>query len=156
MEEKTGNNPLIDSVTANVSVPDLGIEADSCITVKPNDPCTIVILGATGDLTARKLMPALFDLFQNSGLPRPFNIVGCGRTDWDDQTFRNQMEKALKIAQMESQRLQEQIDGMQSQAQSNAQKSIDRRPAASSSKEAGNLSVDFDIDEVLGNLDEKS
>lgn len=82
-------------VMADVSAPDLGLEAEACLTSKPNDPCTIVIIGATGDLTARKLMPALFDLYQNNGLPRPFKIVGCGRTGWDNQAFRSHMQQAL-------------------------------------------------------------
>jgi glucose-6-phosphate 1-dehydrogenase len=51
-------------------------------------PCLIVIFGATGDLTARKLVPALFNLFLNETLPRPFAIVGCGRTTLDSAAFR--------------------------------------------------------------------
>jgi glucose-6-phosphate 1-dehydrogenase len=95
MEEKRADNQQIEEVMADTRVPDLDIAAEACITPKPNDPCTIVIFGATGDLTARKLMPALFDLFQNSGLPKQFKIVGCGRTDWDDDAFRNRMREAL-------------------------------------------------------------
>ncbi|MBL7102411.1 MAG: hypothetical protein ISS60_06600, partial [Desulfobacteraceae bacterium] len=44
------------------------------------EPCTLVIIGASGDLTARKLVPALLNLYLNDGLPDPFLIVGCGRT----------------------------------------------------------------------------
>lgn len=51
-------------------------------------PCLLVIFGGTGDLTARKLVPALFNLFLNNTLPRPFAIVGCGRTDLDNDAFR--------------------------------------------------------------------
>lgn len=51
-------------------------------------PCILVIFGATGDLTARKLIPALFNLFLNGILARPFAIIGCGRTSLDDQGFR--------------------------------------------------------------------
>ena len=83
---------------ASVSTPDLGIDPQDCLAVKPSDPCTIVILGATGDLTARKLVPALFDLYMKDGLPQPFQIVGCGRTDLSSQAFRDQMEKALIAA----------------------------------------------------------
>jgi glucose-6-phosphate 1-dehydrogenase len=68
-------------VSASVSTPDLGIDPLDCLAVEPSDPCTIVILGATGDLTARKLVPALFDLYLKGGLPQPFQIMGCGRTD---------------------------------------------------------------------------
>ena len=47
---------------ASVSAPDLGIDPAECVAPEPTDPCTIVIAGATGDLTARKLIPALFHL----------------------------------------------------------------------------------------------
>ncbi len=80
---------------ATVRTPDLGIDPQACLAAEPSDPCTIVILGATGDLTARKLMPALFDLYLEGGLPQPFQIVGCGRTKLSHQAFRSNMEKAL-------------------------------------------------------------
>ncbi|CAB5118168.1 Glucose-6-phosphate 1-dehydrogenase (EC [Olavius algarvensis associated proteobacterium Delta 3] len=59
------------------------------------EPSTITILGATGDLTARKLMPALFNLYRIGSLPEAFAIVGCGRTHLTDETFRERMGKAL-------------------------------------------------------------
>ncbi len=67
-----------------------------CSTELPRDPCSIIILGATGDLTARKLLPALYDLFRLDFLPDPFLIVGCGRTSWDDETFRHRMRAAVE------------------------------------------------------------
>jgi glucose-6-phosphate 1-dehydrogenase len=73
---------------AAVNAPDLGIDAQDCLRPVPGDPCTIVILGATGDLTTRKLMPALFDLYLNEGLPDQFLIVGSGRIDIDRQRKR--------------------------------------------------------------------
>ena len=60
------------------------------------DPCTIVIVGASGDLTARKLMPALYNLYLNGGLPEPFLIVGCSRTKMSSEAFRDRMEKAVR------------------------------------------------------------
>ena len=42
-------------------------------------PCTIVIFGASGDLTSRKLIPALFSLYIQGKLPDPVAIVGCAR-----------------------------------------------------------------------------
>jgi glucose-6-phosphate 1-dehydrogenase len=83
---------------ATVRAPDLGIDPAECIAPEPTDPCTIVIAGATGDLTARKLIPALFHLYLNDGLPRRFQIVGCARTGMDDTEFRNKMESALRDA----------------------------------------------------------
>ena len=54
-------------------------------------PCTLIIFGASGDLTARKLIPALHDLFVSGSLPKPFNIVGCSRTNLTDQQFRKRL-----------------------------------------------------------------
>lgn len=93
----SNQNPEL-KATASVSTPDLGIDPQECLAAEPRDPCTLVILGATGDLTARKLMPALFDLYLEGGLPQPFQIVGCGRTKLSSQVFRSNMEKALNDA----------------------------------------------------------
>ena len=65
------------------------IPLDECAVLERSDPCIIVIFGATGDLTARKLIPALFNLYRNRGLPESFAIVGCGRTQLDDPQFRS-------------------------------------------------------------------
>jgi glucose-6-phosphate 1-dehydrogenase len=83
-------------VAASVSTPNLGFDSSECVVPENTDPCTIVILGATGDLTARKLIPALFNLYLNDGLPTPFQIVGCGRTKIDDLEFRNAMQAAVE------------------------------------------------------------
>jgi len=91
-------------VMAGVSAPDLELEAEACIAPRPAEPCTIVIFGATGDLTARKLMPALFDLYRNEGLPSPFMVVGIGRTGLDDDAFRERMHGALKDGRREDMR----------------------------------------------------
>jgi len=77
------------------SASDAGDDSEMCLAIKPTDPCTIVILGATGDLTARKLVPALFNLYLNDGLPTPFFIVGCGRTKLSTPQFRDRMKNAL-------------------------------------------------------------
>jgi len=81
---------------ARVSAPDLKLDSGACVAPIPSDPCSIVILGATGDLTSRKLMPALFSLYRNGGLPKPFLIVGCGRTQWTDAEFRGRMAEAIR------------------------------------------------------------
>lgn len=54
----------------------------------PLEPCTVVIIGASGDLAGRKLLPSLFRLYREGGLPEAFAIVGCSRTKWDDEKFR--------------------------------------------------------------------
>jgi glucose-6-phosphate 1-dehydrogenase len=63
--------------------------------VKPPEPFTLVLFGATGDLAGRKLLPALAGLLQGEYLPREFAIVGIGRRDKTDQTFRDDVQKGL-------------------------------------------------------------
>ncbi|KAA3658744.1 MAG: glucose-6-phosphate dehydrogenase [Chloroflexi bacterium] len=51
-------------------------------------PTTIVIFGASGDLTRRKLVPALFNSFTKGRMPDKFNIVGFARRPWDHAAFK--------------------------------------------------------------------
>lgn len=59
-------------------------------------PITIVIFGASGDLTARKLMPALYNNFQKRRLPDGIRILGFARRDWDDAHFREHLKSGVK------------------------------------------------------------
>jgi glucose-6-phosphate 1-dehydrogenase len=59
-------------------------------------PVTIVIFGASGDLTRRKLIPGLFSLFCKGLLPERFAIVGFARAEWPDDEFRAQMLAGMK------------------------------------------------------------
>ncbi|CAN5751524.1 glucose-6-phosphate dehydrogenase [soil metagenome] len=61
-------------------------------------PCVMVIFGVTGDLTARKLMPSLYDLAVGHPLPEGFSIVGVSHREWDDETFRGEMRKAVEAS----------------------------------------------------------
>jgi glucose-6-phosphate 1-dehydrogenase len=63
---------------------------------KPNDPCAIVIFGASGDLAGRKLIPALYDLSIHNLLPAGFAIIGFARTKLTDQEFRKNAGEAAK------------------------------------------------------------
>ncbi|MCP9848374.1 glucose-6-phosphate dehydrogenase [Cyanobium sp. Morenito 9A2] len=58
-------------------------------------PQCLVIFGASGDLTHRKLIPALFELFRQRRLPSEFAILGCARRPWSDEEFRRRMAEAL-------------------------------------------------------------
>lgn len=60
------------------------------------EPHIIVIFGASGDLTKRKLMPALYQLFKDKLLPDHFAILGASRTDFSDEEFREKMKENLK------------------------------------------------------------
>jgi glucose-6-phosphate 1-dehydrogenase len=62
---------------------------------KAPDPCAVVLFGATGDLTHRKLMPALYKLAQGGNLPSEYAIVGFARRDWTDDDLRAEFEKSL-------------------------------------------------------------
>src|SRR5262245_18762791 len=59
-------------------------------------PLTIVIIGATGDLTARKLVPALFALFGKGRLADEVRIVGVARTTMADEDFHSRMADAVR------------------------------------------------------------
>jgi glucose-6-phosphate 1-dehydrogenase len=59
-------------------------------------PCGLVIFGASGDLTQRKLVPALWSIFQRDLLSEGFFILGCGRSKLTDDAFRDRLAAALK------------------------------------------------------------
>ena len=58
--------------------------------------CTMVIFGASGDLTARKLIPGLYELYGRGLLPDRFAVLGAGRTAMSDEQFRAAMAAALE------------------------------------------------------------
>lgn len=59
------------------------------------DPCTVIIFGASGDLTKRKLVPALYRLTQERLLPAEFAILGFARSPMNDDEFRAKMKDAI-------------------------------------------------------------
>ncbi|HUP69502.1 MAG TPA: glucose-6-phosphate dehydrogenase, partial [Acidimicrobiales bacterium] len=59
-------------------------------------PCTLVVFGASGDLTSRKLGPALEALADNRQLPLAFSVVGVARTEMSDEDFRSRMMEVVK------------------------------------------------------------
>ncbi|MCI0534945.1 MAG: glucose-6-phosphate dehydrogenase, partial [Verrucomicrobiales bacterium] len=63
---------------------------------KAVEPCTIVIFGASGDLTARKLIPALYHLCREKQMPEPFRIVGVARREKTSESWREEMRLALR------------------------------------------------------------
>ncbi len=62
---------------------------------KAPEPCTIVIFGASGDLTARKLIPAFYHLFKDKLMPPVFRIVGFARREKTDESWRQELRAAL-------------------------------------------------------------
>ena len=59
-------------------------------------PCTMVILGARGDLSRRKLLPALYLLAADSLLDDGFAVVGVARDDMTDASFRQAVREGLQ------------------------------------------------------------
>lgn len=60
------------------------------------EPCVIVIFGATGDLTKRKLITALYDQAMDGHLPNGFCIIGIARTQMTDDDFRTKMRNEIE------------------------------------------------------------
>ncbi len=70
--------------------------SDSLLSAKRlSDPCALVIFGASGDLTRRKLLPAIWHLDRQGRLPPEFTLLGMARRELDDAAFRQQMREAL-------------------------------------------------------------
>ncbi|MEY4918774.1 MAG: glucose-6-phosphate 1-dehydrogenase, partial [Verrucomicrobiota bacterium] len=59
------------------------------------DACSIVIFGASGDLTARKLIPALYHLFKEKQMPATFRVIGFARREKTDVSWRAELRTAL-------------------------------------------------------------
>lgn len=59
------------------------------------EPCILVIFGATGDLTARKLLPAIYNLAREGQLSPQFACVGFARRDKTHEQFREEMKQAI-------------------------------------------------------------
>jgi glucose-6-phosphate 1-dehydrogenase len=59
-------------------------------------PCAFVVFGAMGDLTKRKLLPALYNLAVNGLLPREFAFIGVARKNLDDESYREYAAAALR------------------------------------------------------------
>tara|TARA_B100000963_G_scaffold336022_1_gene330707 strand:- start:5009 stop:6532 length:1524 start_codon:yes stop_codon:yes gene_type:complete len=58
-------------------------------------PQCLIIFGASGDLTHRKLIPALFELYLQRRIPSEFAIIGCARRPWSDEEFKSKMSNKL-------------------------------------------------------------
>src|SRR3954468_25054998 len=62
---------------------------------KATQACSIVIFGASGDLTARKLIPALYHLFKERLMPPAFRVIGFARREKTDDSWRKELREAL-------------------------------------------------------------
>ncbi len=69
--------------------------AESGEAIRMPEPCVMVIFGATGDLTSRKLLPALYNLARDGQLPAQFACIGFARRPKTNEQFREEIKKAL-------------------------------------------------------------
>ena len=63
---------------------------------RPASPCAFVVFGASGDLTRRKLVPAIYQLAKRGLLPERFAAVGVARREWNDDVFRVEMNVGVR------------------------------------------------------------
>jgi len=94
--KKNNNNTLDAAVRVGAERAAAGKTNKSCEIEGLTEPCSIVIFGASGDLTGRKLIPSLYYLYTNGLLPPEFLIMGAGRHPLDDDTFRVEMVRAVR------------------------------------------------------------
>ena len=64
--------------------------------LRAEDPVTVVIFGASGDLAKRKLIPALYELERGGYLPERYAVIGFSRTPMSDDAYRDAMRGALR------------------------------------------------------------
>ncbi|NCD67770.1 glucose-6-phosphate dehydrogenase [Mucilaginibacter agri] len=64
--------------------------------IKKADNTVIVIFGGTGDLAKRKLIPAFYNLFLDGWMPEKFSIIGLGRTELNDDQYRERLYEGLE------------------------------------------------------------
>jgi glucose-6-phosphate 1-dehydrogenase len=63
---------------------------------RPGDPCAMVIFGASGDLTKRKLIPALYNLAKDNLLSKEFAVIGFARNEMTTEQFRDMLSSEIK------------------------------------------------------------
>jgi len=83
-------------MTATNTVTADSVESAKKSSISPADPCTIVIFGASGDLSRRKLVPALYGLAAQNCLARRFAIIGFARTPMSDDAFQQSAVDSVK------------------------------------------------------------
>jgi len=103
VEALDGMSDLLEGVDGTLvegRAPDLEVPREMCVLEGPGEPCVLVIFGASGDLAGRKLLPALWNLYLQGGVPQAFAILGCARTPMTDETFRAYTRELLESAGM--------------------------------------------------------
>jgi len=100
-KQKQGLESILEG-HASVEVPEGSFTME-----QPSEPCSIIIMGASGDLTSRKLIPSLYSLFVKGGVPDRFTVVGCARTTMESSGFHAKLKDALDESGMDLSRWDE-------------------------------------------------
>jgi glucose-6-phosphate 1-dehydrogenase len=79
----------------DVSITGRGEDVVAALQLRPAPPCVVVIFGASGDLTHRKLIPALFDLYKNGLLGGHFAVLGFSRSHLSNDDFRRSAREGI-------------------------------------------------------------
>jgi len=75
---------------------------EESVTLRAADPCTFIVFGASGDLTHRKLIPALFRLSKQKLLHPRTAIIGFARREYTNEAFREEMRKTVETTPQQS------------------------------------------------------
>lgn len=96
MEHDIEQNTESQQAVAKIAGPSPAQGPGSCLIEGPLDPCAIVIIGACGDLTRRKIIRALFRLFKNEVLPELFFIAGVDVNDMNTEAYRAFIKESVQ------------------------------------------------------------
>ncbi len=90
-----------------------------------NDLTQVIIFGASGDLTARKLVPALFAAHREKFFPGHFQLIGVARRPWDDAGFREVLDKTAAKTKDHDQAAWQEFRGLTSYGQTHLESAAD-------------------------------
>ncbi len=96
MENSFNSDEPLDTRVARCQLTPEAPTAAACPVESDLDPFIITIFGASGDLTSKKLLPALYHLYLQEGMPKNFIILGCARTPLSRESFLYQMNQAVR------------------------------------------------------------
>ncbi len=92
LDSRAGNEVAPSPVTGQVE----GSDLFEPMLLRPEEACAFIIFGASGDLTSRKLIPALYNLYCANLLPKGFAVIGFAITPMDDEKFRAHLREWAK------------------------------------------------------------
>ena len=88
-------------LTVKRKAPDLNFPMRAYVIDKSVAPCSLIILGVTGNLTIRKLATSLYNLYLSEAFPKSFMVLGSARSAMTCDQFRGRMNQALKLVDLD-------------------------------------------------------